>query len=254
MLFQLEITTHCNFVCFYCAGRDMPQRHMEWSLFESILGRIPAGRHTVMLQGEGEPLTHPRFWDMVGAVRARGFKPHTITNGSHIDAERCAAELPRIAVSLDTVDPVEAERIGRLKLPRVLSNLERLAETMGPDRIVVRTVDYGQPLQALRAWLAERGLRNHRIQAIQAKDDYAYRYPGQPEPPPAAYHYRCRYIERPMVRFFDIRGRRFPCCFIKDAAKFVSTPDIRAKLAARQVPACCSGCREIMGPLPARRR
>ena len=49
MLFQLEVTTHCTFTCFYCAGREMPQRHMGWAVFEMVLGRIAPGPHTVSL-------------------------------------------------------------------------------------------------------------------------------------------------------------------------------------------------------------
>lgn len=37
---QIEVTTHCNMSCFYCAGRTMSQRHIAFDLFESILARL----------------------------------------------------------------------------------------------------------------------------------------------------------------------------------------------------------------------
>src|SRR5437868_464777 len=68
---QIEPTTRCNFTCGFCAGRYMPQRDLTWDDFQTFLAAHPALRH-VELQGEGEPLLHPLFFDMVAACRARG--------------------------------------------------------------------------------------------------------------------------------------------------------------------------------------
>jgi len=245
MFFQIEVTTHCTFVCFYCAGRDMPQRHMSWPVFEHILARIPAGPHVVSLQGEGEPTLHPRFWDMVSAVRSRGFAPTTITNGYEIDVERIAAEMPDLAVSLDTVDEAEATRIGRLKLPRVLANVQRLVAVMGPARIRIMTVDYGQDLTALRNFLKAQGIDQHIVQPLQRKDDYARRYPQQ-VPAAGLYHHQCRFLRAPVMRFYDISGREMPCCYIKDASSYTSIAALAADLGRGVVPLSCAGCHEIM--------
>ena len=250
MFAQIEITTICNYRCFYCAGRDMPQEHMTWDCFEAVIARLPPGRYAVSLQGEGEPMAHRDFWRMAARVEAAGKIPYTITNGSLIrDPRRLAAAFPTLGVSLDTLDPGEAERIGRLRLRNVLRNLDRLAACMAPDRIVVHTVDYGQPLGPLRAWLGERGFRHHVVQAIQQKPDYSYRYPALAKLyRPSDYTYACRRVDRRDMRYFDVRGTEMPCCFIKDARQFVSTDHIAEELAARRVPPCCAGCREILAP------
>lgn len=245
MLFQIEVTTHCTFTCFYCAGRDMAQRHMEWPVFEKILANIPSGLHDVSLQGEGEPTLHPRFWDMVTGVKARGFVPTTITNGYEIDTARMAAELPSVAVSIDTLDEAEASRIGRLKLPRVLASLDRLLAAMGPERIRIMTVDYGQDLSALRTYLRQKRLHQHIVQPLQRKDDYARRYPERVSAA-GRYHYRCHFLHAPVMRFYDINGLELPCCFIKDSTGFRSIGALAADLAQRVVPQPCAGCREIM--------
>ncbi len=245
MFFQIEVTTHCSFTCFYCAGRDMPQRHMGWPVFERVLEHIPAGAHTVSLQGEGEPTLHPRFWDMVSAVRMRGFAPTTITNGYEIDAERLAAELPDIAVSLDTLDETEATRIGRLKLHRVLASLDRLLAAMGPGRVHIMTVDYGQDLQPLRQFLQGKGVYQHIVQPLQSKDDYARRYPDRATAA-GQYHYQCRFLRAPVMRYYDIEGREMPCCFIKDVSTFTSIDVLADSLLQGVVPPPCAGCREIM--------
>jgi MoaA/NifB/PqqE/SkfB family radical SAM enzyme len=217
MFFQFEVTTHCTFICFYCAGRDMPQKHMDWDVFERLLAGLPQGRHVVSLQGEGEPTLHPRFWDMAAAVRRCGSEPTTITNGYEIDVARMAAEMPTVAVSLDTLDEAEATRIGRLKLPRVLANLDKLVAVMGPQRLRIMTVDYGQELSDLRQFVQSKRIDQHIVQPLQRKDDYARRYPERAAPQ-GQYHYQCRFLRAPVMRFYDIAGRELPCCFIKDVS------------------------------------
>jgi hypothetical protein len=175
----------------------------------------------------------------------RGFAPTTITNGYEIDAARIAAELPDIAVSLDTLDEAEATRIGRLKLPRVLANLEQLVELMGPGRIRIMTVDYGQDLSALRHFLKGKRIGRHIVQPLQRKDDYARRYPER-VPAGGLYHYQCRFLQAPVMRFYDITGCELPCCFIKDTSSFTSIDALAGDLARGVVPRPCSGCHEIM--------
>ena len=248
MYYQFEVTTHCNFQCFYCAGRDLAQRHMEWDLFARLLASIPAGRHEIALQGEGEPTAHPRFWDMVDAVRARGFVPYTITNASHVDVERFARAFPRVGVSLDTLDPLEAGRIGRHNLDRVIANIDALAERMGPRCIHVKAVDYGQALAPLADFVRARGLGDLAVQPLQGKHDYAQRYPERLESPPPRYTHRCRYLEQPLRRYYDVEGREYPCCFIKDPRLYEPAASLRAKMSAGEVPPACAGCREILAP------
>lgn len=246
MTIQIEVTTRCNFGCFYCVGRQMKQRDMDWRTFESVLDRLTEARGTVSLQGEGEPMLHPRFWDMVDAVIGRGFIPYTITNGSRIDAQRIAACFGKIGVSLDTIDPELADRIGRMNVPKVLANLERLLEALeDPRRLIVHSVDFGQDLTPLRAYIKEIGITRHYVQPLQIKDEYLGLYDASVTLEPGECSYRCRYVERPIMRYFDIEGTEMPCCFIKDARRFISTEHIASCLDDKTVPDCCAGCREL---------
>lgn len=249
MMFQIEVTTHCSYQCFYCAGRGMPQRHMAWETFEAIVARLPSGPHVVSLQGEGEPTLHPRFWEMAEQVRQRGWVPTTITNGYQVDVAKLASHFPTLGISIDTVDPDEADRIGRFKLPKVLATLDQLLIAMGPDRLRVHTTDYGQDVAAVRQYLKARRVEAHIVQPLQGKADYAARY-AVPDAPtgPDRYHYACRYLQRPEMRYFNIDGTEMPCCFIKDTSRFTSTADVTASLANARVPPSCEGCREISRP------
>ncbi len=254
---QIEITTICNFDCYYCAGREMAQRHMDMEVFARILAQFaPSTGMTVSLQGEGEPTLHPAFWDMARAVRTRGLRVYTITNGTRVDALQFAAGLHTVGVSVDTLDANEARRIGRYNLPKVLANLELLVQAMGPARVAVHTVQYGQDIEPLRAYLRKLGLQRHIVQPLQVKDDYVRHYDRQPgaaaqpivmvpRTAPALVRYSCSFLDTPRMRYFDIDGREMPCCFIKDAGVYTSIEDLRQTLARRHIPAACSGCREL---------
>lgn len=240
--FQIEVTTVCNFRCFYCIGRTWHGRHMALDLFEDILDRLPRGRHVVSLQGEGEPLAHPRFWGMAEKVVQAGFVPYTITNGSLIDPARIEALFPTIGVSLDTLDPVEAERIGRRQLKRVLARFDALCRRMGPQRINVHSVDLGQNLEPLRAFLKQRGIKRHVVQPLQGKADYRKLYPAW-ELAERPRHGACRNLVDAATRYFNIDGVSLPCCFIKDISAYRSDNHLRAEFAASRIPKVCAGCR-----------
>ena len=230
---------------------------MELAVFSRILALFPPFTGmTVSLQGEGEPTLHPAFWDMARAVGAQGLRVYTITNGTRVDAAQFAAGLHSVGVSVDTLDADEARRIGRYNLPKVLANLESLVQAMGPARVTVHTVHYGQDIEPLRAYLRAIGLQQHRVQPLQVKDDYARRYarqsPDEGQPivlvPRAARQlarYSCSFLDTPRMRYFDIDGREMPCCYIKDTSVYISIDDLRQTLARRQIPPACSGCREL---------
>ncbi|MFD1610334.1 radical SAM protein [Sphingomonas tabacisoli] len=128
---QIEPTTRCNFTCGFCAGRAMAQRDLDWNVFRAFLAAHPALRH-VELQGEGEPLLHPRFFDMLAACRGRGIRVSLITNGSLLSAERVERLLDfgihSIHVSMESADPTRFAEIRRGKFDKVREGLARLVQ------------------------------------------------------------------------------------------------------------------------------
>lgn len=126
---QIEPTTRCNFTCGFCCGRAMSQSDLDFSTFEQTLVAFP---HLTQLelQGEGEPLMHPRFFDMLRLARSRGIAVSFITNGSLLspDAVRQILDLgvEKISVSMESADPESFRDIRGGKLEKVLSGIERL--------------------------------------------------------------------------------------------------------------------------------
>lgn len=245
MFYQLEITTRCNFACFYCAGRDMPQQDMAWDTFMSIVDRIPGRGSTVSLQGEGEPSLHPKFEAMADHVAMRGHRPYTILNASRINSERLSQLFPTIGVSVDTLDEQLAHQIGRHNLPKVLRNIESLCQAMDPKRITIMTVNLGQPLDDLRRWVKLCGFGQHIVQQLSPKSDYARRYTVNSQliapPGPST----CRYLQRQLMRFYNWDGRELPCCFMKNSSDFTTREQLGARLASGMPISCCEGCPEL---------
>jgi len=81
---QVEVSAICNASCAYCVltcykgqwGGDL----MDMQTFE-LLRPSFALTDMVFLQGWGEPLLHPQFWDIVREVKSAGAKVGFTTNG-----------------------------------------------------------------------------------------------------------------------------------------------------------------------------
>lgn len=129
-LIQIEPTTRCNFTCGFCCGRGMVQSDIDVAQFERTLADYPGAEH-LELQGEGEPLMHPRFFDMVELARARGVRVSFISNGSHFSPQNVdrllrSGAVEKVSVSLESSDGDTFRAIRGGKLEKVVAGIERL--------------------------------------------------------------------------------------------------------------------------------
>jgi len=136
---QIEPVGQCNLRCRMCPIQfrtdgtpDHPVAFMEFEVFRGLVDQFP--RLTELhLQGMGEPLMHPRFFDMVHYAAQRGIEVSTNSNLTLL-SERRAVEcvnsgLRRIHVSLDGASAQTYEYIRvRAKFERVLRNIRRLTQ------------------------------------------------------------------------------------------------------------------------------
>lgn len=129
---NLEPTTRCNFSCWYCVGRHMEQADIEIGKFVRILDNFP-GLRTLALVGEGEPLMHKQFFEMVKIARDRGIKVGTISNGSTFSRSNiekiCESGINYISISIDSSVPEQfaSSRLGG-NLAKTLENIKRLVD------------------------------------------------------------------------------------------------------------------------------
>jgi MoaA/NifB/PqqE/SkfB family radical SAM enzyme len=105
---------------------------MDFDLYCRIVDAAPQ-LEELHLQGMGEPLMHPRFFDMVRYAARRGVRVSTNSNLTLLSERRAQAcvdsGLHTLHVSLDGATAATYEYIRvRGRLSRVLRNLEKLAD------------------------------------------------------------------------------------------------------------------------------
>src|SRR5579872_5926562 len=131
---QIEPVGQCNLRCQMCPiqyRNDGPPRGMpaflKFDTYLRILEQLPQIEH-LHLQGLGEPMMHPRFFEMVSVAAARGIRVTTNTNLTVLSparAELCVSSgLECIYISIDAASPEVYERIRvGSRMSRVLRNL-----------------------------------------------------------------------------------------------------------------------------------
>lgn len=137
---QIEPVGQCNLRCKMCAIQFRtdgpphgPLAFMPYETFTQLIDQFPTLAE-LQLQGLGEPMMHPQFFDMVAYAAARGVKVSTNTNLTLLNprrAERCVTSgLDTLHFSIDgaTAATYEAIRV-HAHFERVLGNLALLQET-----------------------------------------------------------------------------------------------------------------------------
>src|SRR5215472_15381168 len=136
---QVEPVGQCNLRCQMCPIQFRqdgppfgPPAFMDFDTYLGLLDQFPA-LEELQLQGLGEPMMHPRFFEMIEAAVARGIKVSTNTNATFLNdrrAERCVTSgLGEIHISIDGATAETYERIRvRAHYDRVIANVERLVQ------------------------------------------------------------------------------------------------------------------------------
>jgi MoaA/NifB/PqqE/SkfB family radical SAM enzyme len=112
----VDLTRTCNLSCLGCryqcpdvnfpsSAEDHTVRNLSVDLFKTLCADLKQmGTTDVIFTGEGEPLLHPRFLDLVREAKASGFYLTLITNGTLLNSEIIQAlidaRLDAIKVSL----------------------------------------------------------------------------------------------------------------------------------------------------------
>lgn len=87
---QVEVSSICNGECPYCVQACYKDQWegglMDMDTFQRLKPAFSMA-NLVFLQGWGEPLLHPKFWEMVQMVKSTGVKVGFTTNGTRLDEE-----------------------------------------------------------------------------------------------------------------------------------------------------------------------
>ena len=108
---SVELSAICNLSCPECmtgAGLTVRRnRFIDYGLAEKIAGELSGRLLSAWLYFQGEPMLHPRFFEITELFR--GMNPVISTNGHFLDNESCrllaGSALKKVIVSYDGVTP-----------------------------------------------------------------------------------------------------------------------------------------------------
>ncbi|RPJ57410.1 MAG: radical SAM protein [Acidobacteria bacterium] len=129
---NLEPTFRCNLACEMCPRFSSEDPHLDMAAetYERIC-QFMSLAHTVDFTGWGEPLLHPRIFEMIRAAKTRGCVTSMTSNGTALNERNSASlldsGLDRLAVSVDGVraETYNAIRVGS-SFDRIQVNISRL--------------------------------------------------------------------------------------------------------------------------------
>lgn len=115
-----NITRTCNLRCVHCYSDSMAQQYpgeLNWDQMQSVIKDLAAYEIPSLLLSGGEPLIHPRFFDLVDLATAHGLKLTISTNGTLITPEKAArlkeADVAYVGISLDGIGEIHDEFRGK---------------------------------------------------------------------------------------------------------------------------------------------
>ncbi|MDD5084217.1 MAG: radical SAM protein [Candidatus Moranbacteria bacterium] len=253
MVIQVEVTTVCNFECGYCTIRHYPHKMLSMAAFKALVEpHLRSAQVTEFrLNGTGEPLLHPEFWDMARHIKARSPRAAvtTISNGSvmtkrHQDA--IIRYLSWLFISIDTTDVAQAGQMGRHGIDKVILHLRELV-ARGYRAITLLAVDYGQDYTDVRQLAEDLGIQ-FASKPLQPKNDYREVYddrrltPQLAPVPDLINTVTCPFIQRDILRFYTIDGVEMPCCFIRDTTDYAGRDALKTDMEQGVIPGSCRGC------------
>ncbi len=169
----LQLSRRCNLRCVMC-GHEVWKNtsgFMEEAVFERVLSEAKANgiARITILSGQGEPLLHPRIFEMLEKVVSEAFEVHIVTNGTPLTPERIerlgTLGLASIQFSFAGWDKESYEKVYvGAKFDRTLANLLHLQKVVRGTRTnffvkaVVADRDWLRVSRRTRAFLTAQGV------------------------------------------------------------------------------------------------
>ncbi len=135
---QVEPTNRCNFKCSFCCGRHQIQGDMAPATLHNILQYFDDCK-VLQLQGEGEPLLHPDFFEFAGLAREKGIGVSIVTNGSLLHENNVQriieTGIERIDCSIDSADSKIYAELRGFELEKTIAGIENLVRLKSKLRL-----------------------------------------------------------------------------------------------------------------------
>ena len=111
-----NITRTCNLRCVHCYSDSNAMQYpgeLTWEQMEKVVTDLSAYEVPALLLSGGEPMIHPRFFDLVDLATEAGLKLTISTNGTLITPEKAAllkaANVAYVGISLDGIGKIHDE-------------------------------------------------------------------------------------------------------------------------------------------------
>ncbi len=111
-----NITRTCNLRCVHCYSDSNAMQYpgeLTWEQMEKVVADLAAYEVPALLLSGGEPMIHPRFFDLVDIATEAGLKLTISTNGTLITPEKAAllkaANVAYVGISLDGIGKIHDE-------------------------------------------------------------------------------------------------------------------------------------------------
>jgi pyruvate-formate lyase-activating enzyme len=156
----IESTNYCNLKCIMCpTGLGVvkrPKGYMDMDLYERIVDELAPTVSAAVLHSWGEPLMHPRLFDMIRLGKRANIAMETSTNITLLNEERARevldAGLDVLYLALDGATRETYERVRvNAKWDKVLRNVDRFLELKAARRAPTRVVLQIIAMQETRA-------------------------------------------------------------------------------------------------------
>lgn len=147
---HIEVTNKCNLECKMCPRKNMEREEgfMEFSLFKKIVDEAKGKIEFVELYLFGEPLLHPRIFDMIAYCRDAAMRVGLSTNATVLTQPKSRAlvesNVDLLILSLDGVTEKSYESIrAKGNYRKTLRNVEyllRIRSASSPKHTVVQMI------------------------------------------------------------------------------------------------------------------
>lgn len=111
-----NITRTCNLRCVHCYSDSMAVKYpgeLDWQQMQNVVEDLAGYQIPSLLLSGGEPMIHPRFFDLVNLASSHNLKLTISTNGTLIDPEKAAklkaANVAYVGISLDGIGAIHDE-------------------------------------------------------------------------------------------------------------------------------------------------
>ena len=111
-----NITRTCNLRCVHCYSDSAAAQYpgeLDWEQMEKVVEDLAAYQVPSLLLSGGEPMIHPRFFELVDLASSKGLKLTISTNGTLITPEKAAllkaANVAYVGISLDGIGKIHDE-------------------------------------------------------------------------------------------------------------------------------------------------